>query len=80
MKILLFGSTGMLGNYVFNVLKLDYQVICITRTEYDIVNDVLDKLKVIFENILNENDVVVNCSGIIPQKYDNENTHYFHIS
>ena len=73
MKILLFGSTGMLGNYVFNVLKLDFQVICVTRTEYNIVNDEWDKLKVIFENVLNENDVVVNCAGIIPQKYNDEN-------
>jgi dTDP-4-dehydrorhamnose reductase len=52
MKILLFGSTGMLGSYVFNVLKVDYEVICVTRTEYDIVNDSLDKLKFIFEKNL----------------------------
>ena len=73
MKILLFGSTGMLGNYVFNILKVNYDVICITRTEYDIVNDEWDKLKIIFENNLNENDIIINCAGIIPQKYNDEN-------
>jgi len=73
MKIILFGSSGMLGNYVFNVLKLDYKVICVTRKEYNIINDEWGKLKVIFENNLNENDVIINCAGIIPQKYKDEN-------
>jgi dTDP-4-dehydrorhamnose reductase len=73
MKILLFGSTGMLGNYVLNVLRVNYHVICITRKEYDIVNDEFSKLKKIFENELKETDVVINCAGIIPQKYSYEN-------
>ena len=73
MKILLFGSTGMLGNYAFNVLKIDYEVICITRKEYDIVNDKWSKLENILKNTLNENDVIVNCAGAIPQKYNDEN-------
>ena len=35
MKILLFGSTGMLGNYVKLVLSKNYHVICINRNNIE---------------------------------------------
>ena len=34
-KIILFGSTGMLGRYVFNILEVNYEVICINRINYE---------------------------------------------
>ena len=55
MKIIIFGSTGMLGNYVYSILKEKYNVICYTRKEFDIIKSNWIKLK----NILNkyqEND------------------------
>jgi dTDP-4-dehydrorhamnose reductase len=73
MKILIFGSTGMLGRYVYNILKNNYSVICINRNNFDIENDEWYKLEhILFEN-LKENDIIINCAGIIPQKYKNEN-------
>jgi dTDP-4-dehydrorhamnose reductase len=73
MKILLFGSTGMLGKYVFNLLKKEYDVICINRENYDILNDEWFKLKNIITSFLKEKDIIINCAGIIPQKYTDEN-------
>lgn len=66
MEILLFGSTGMLGNYVFNVLKSYYSVTCINRDDFDIENDDWDILEGIVRR--NAGSCIINCSGIIPQK------------
>lgn len=73
MNIILFGSNGMLGRYVYNILKNDYNVICIKRNDFDIENDKWSKLEYILFNNLKENDIIINCAGIIPQKYDNDN-------
>ena len=73
MKIILFGSTGMLGRYLYMVLKDDYEIHCISRDKYDIENDSWKKLEDILNKCLHENDVIINCAGIIPQKYKNDN-------
>jgi len=66
-KIYIFGSTGMLGTYVTKILSNDFNITCITRKEFDILNDTWQKLNKIL-SCLNENDVIINCAGIIPQK------------
>ena len=71
-NILLFGCSGMLGRYVLNVLKNDYNVICIKRENYDIEKDSWIKLYSIVNEFLKENDIIINCAGIIPQKYKND--------
>jgi dTDP-4-dehydrorhamnose reductase len=71
MSIILFGSTGMLGNYVLNVLKSNFDVICISRNDFDIETNnwkILDEL--LKKYILSDNYVIVNCVGIIPQKHN----------
>jgi len=73
MSILLFGSTGMLGRYVYKILKPEYNVICITREMYDIENDTYEKLEEILNLNLQKKDIIINCAGIIPQKYKNDN-------
>ena len=65
MKILIFGSNGMLGRYVTRVLSDHancHTVIPLTRTDYNIetgsqpaLNQLIDK----YNNI----DVIVNCAG-----------------
>jgi len=69
--IYLFGSTGMLGNYVRIVLSKKFEVKCITRNDYDILKDDWNKLNTLLTNI-NKNDVIVNCAGIIPQKINSD--------
>ena len=67
MKVYLFGSTGMLGNYVRILFQKDYNIECITRDIYDIGQDSWNKLDKLLHK-LEHGDVLVNCAGIIPQK------------
>ena len=73
MKIILFGVTGMLGRYLFEILRKKYEVICILRDDFDIENEKWSNLEDILTKKLQKNDVVVNCAGIIPQKYNHDN-------
>lgn len=66
MKIVIFGSNGMLGKYVCSVLEKSYEIIPITRKEFDIVNDSWNKLEHLVKNV----QIVINCAGCIPQKVD----------
>ena len=81
MKIILFGSTGMLGRYVFNILQNYYEVVCINRIDFDIINDNWSKLHEILNTNLKSNDIIINCAGIIPQKYnDNDYKTYIRVN
>lgn len=70
MKIVLFGSTGMLGHYVKEYLfQKSYELVCIDRKDFDVESEKWE----ILHNLLNEQrlekqDVIVNCVGAIPQK------------
>jgi dTDP-4-dehydrorhamnose reductase len=50
MQIGLFGSTGMLGTYIFHFLKDKYNIICITRDIFDIEKTDWAHLKQYLEN------------------------------
>lgn len=78
--IYLFGSTGMLGNYVRIVLSKNFEVKCITRDDFDIFNDTWSKLLQIIATKLQKDDVIVNCAGIIPQKTNNEFKKYIKVN
>jgi len=65
-NIILFGSTGMLGNYCFKILQSNYNVIPITRNEYDILDNNYEKLFNITKCY--NNSVIINCAGSIPQR------------
>jgi len=73
MKIILFGATGMLGKYIFNKLKKFYVVKNILRNEFDILKDAWLKLENILKENAHEGDIIINCSGIIPQKNTTNN-------
>ena len=68
MVVYLFGSNGMLGKYVNKILSQSFKVKCFSRTDYDILIDTWCKLNELLENI-KSNDIIINCIGIIPQKY-----------
>ena len=67
MKIIVFGSTGMLGNYVYKVLSEKYIVITITRKEFDIENDLWSKLDNLLQKEYNDVQTIINCAGVISQ-------------
>lgn len=69
-KILLFGSTGMLGRYIYSYFT-QKSTIEVINIKYRVTNENLDLL----ENILNDNNIddktcVINCIGLIPQRKD----------
>lgn len=68
MKIFIFGSNGMLGGYMKTVLSKKYEIIPLTRKDYDLSNLTIVSLS---EFLLSKNlqkcDIVINCAGVIPQ-------------
>jgi len=64
MRIILFGSTGMLGNYVNKYLSQFYDVLSIDRNTFDI--ETCDWVKL--NDIIKSCDLVINCAGAIPQQ------------
>lgn len=77
MKIILFGSTGMLGNYISHYLQNKLHVICVTRNDYDIENVTYESLFTLLENYSVESgDVIINAAGCIPQKNPELKSYY----
>ncbi len=71
MKILVLGSKGMLGSYVFNYLSKFYEVISINRDILDASN--CDEIKInelLLQYSISDNDVVINCIGTIKPTVD----------
>jgi dTDP-4-dehydrorhamnose reductase len=81
-KVFIFGSNGMLGNYVKNYLsKNNINIISVTRNDYDLLNISIESLNnFLLSKNLKENDIIINCAGIIPQaskdKELNKNLYY----
>lgn len=69
MKIIIFGSNGMLGSYLKSFLSNYYVLLPLTRNEIDIstISDI-DLINTIKNNI-NKNDIIINASGIINPLY-----------
>ena len=72
--ILVFGGTGMLGNYCVNILEKNNEVVVIDRDSYDIVENNSDKLFNIIESY--KDAIIINCAGVIPQRDNSENNYY----
>jgi dTDP-4-dehydrorhamnose reductase len=68
MKIIIFGTNGMLGNYCFKYLKQYFETIPLTRNQYDINNLNIDSLTSLLNKLnIAKTDIILNCAGIIPQ-------------
>jgi dTDP-4-dehydrorhamnose reductase len=69
MKIIIFGSNGMLGSYLKSFLSNYYMLLPLTRNEIDIstISDI-DLINTIKNNI-KKNDIIINASGIINPLY-----------
>ena len=85
MTIYIFGTNGMLGNYIKKYLTLqNKECICFTRIELDVSYVTYDKLEELFNKYtINKNDVIINCIGIIPQSKninDTSSRNYFLIN
>ena len=61
MKIIVLGSTGMAGRYISSYLKQYFKVVELNRNHFDALNVEVNY----FDKIINQNDVVINCVGIL---------------
>ena len=77
-NIILFGSTGMLGNYILNILQDKYTIISINRSDYDIIDNDYNKLFNIIKSYTNA--VIINCAGSIPQRDTDMSSNIFIIN
>ena len=69
-KIFLFGSTGMLGNYIHNYFsKVSNLNIKIVEIKFRISKKSIDTLEeVLINNSIDDKTCVINCIGLIPQR------------
>jgi len=68
MKVIIFGSNGMLGNYLKTFLSKSYTIIPFTREDYDIESNDIIKLGNLIKNVMDDDTIIVNCAGVIPQR------------
>jgi len=71
MRLIIFGANGMLGAYFVSYFrkKPEYEVVAVTRAEFDISSETFSELEPFLESIgLNEQTCVVNAVGLIPQR------------
>ena len=76
-KIIIFGSTGMLGRYLKEYFKqqYSYEIVCVNRSVIDAGNTSYKAIQDVFDNIdVKKDDLVINCVGIIPQSRNVNNT------
>lgn len=68
MKIIIFGSNGMLGTYMTKYFGGKYDILPLTRKDIDLAKssdkEIMDFLK---QNV-NEVDIILNASGVIKQR------------
>lgn len=69
MKVVVFGSNGMLGSYLKAYLGKKYDLLALTRNDIDL--SIIDESKLLqfMHHNITKNDVIINASGIIKQ-YD----------
>jgi dTDP-4-dehydrorhamnose reductase len=59
MKVILFGASGMLGSYLVETLSGDFEIFPITRSECDLSNVSLSRLK----SLISKEDIIINASA-----------------
>ena len=67
-KIILFGSNGMLGNYINSYLCDKYHVIPLTRDDLDISLNSDDDILKFIKSYVDNNSIIINACGIIKQR------------
>lgn len=79
-KIILFGATGMLGNYIYSYFK-QHTNIPIIVIYSRITEENIHNLHFLLNTYKIDNKTcVINCIGQIPQRMTNTNKHYYFIN
>lgn len=67
-RIFIFGSNGMLGNYMKTYLSKTYEIVELTRKDYDLSKLSIETLTQLLKSKnLQKVDIIINCAGVIPQ-------------
>ena len=69
MKIVLFGSNGMLGSYIKAYLKDKWQVMPLTRADLDLSRSDKEEIFSFLNNNIDRDDIIVNAAGLINQRH-----------
>ena len=73
MKIIVFGSNGMLGAYVCKYLSISHNVISVNREIYDVEkNSFNDLINICKRYNVDENTIIINCIGLLPHRFDSD--------
>lgn len=80
-KLILFGSNGMLGNYIKSYfVKKDIELICISRQQFEITSHNISNLDdFLLKMEIDEHTCIINCNGLIPQRIDNKDMSDYYI-
>lgn len=76
LKIAIFGSNGMLGTYICKVFNKYYKIKKIDRTIFDLEKNNWNEI----EDLIRNEDIIINCIGIIPQRNCTDIKKYFLIN
>lgn len=68
MKLLLFGSNGMLGRYMKTYLQDIYEVVPLTRKDLDLSKSTPEEIMSFLSKNVCKGDVILNASGLIKQR------------
>ena len=80
-SIILFGSNGMLGNYIYSYFKNKYKMISLIRKDYDIENLNIDSLELLLvSKKINNETLIINCAGVIPQRNNDNYNKYIKVN
>ena len=79
-KIILFGATGMLGNYIYSYFKQNTKI-PVSIVYSRITQENIHNLRYLLESYnIDSNTCVINCIGQIPQRMDKSDKHYYFIN
>ena len=68
MRIILFGSNGMLGNYLNSYLSEKHDVIALTRKDIDLASSSETEIIEFLTTLVNKDDIIINACGVIKQR------------
>jgi dTDP-4-dehydrorhamnose reductase len=82
-NIIIFGSNGMLGNYLYTYFKRkqSYNVVGLKRPEFEINDKSLESLENFLESYtIGVDTCIINCIGLIPQRGVTDYRDYYMIN
>lgn len=68
MKIVIFGSNGMLGTYFKKYFENKYEILTVTRKDIDLSTSSEEEILSFLKKNVSTDDIILNASGVIKQR------------